>query len=416
LNEVNEPLTEHPASRSTALATDALLTVGCYLAAYRLRFGSTEFASFLPSVIRTLPLVAGPQIAALLAFRTYTYKQGRQWLPRLLCGVLAGTAIGALLTWWLHGFQGISRISFAVDGLLLALAAFGWRAVSGVTKLARAVSDERAAAHEFEDRTAPPSVSAGLVGIVRYRELLRNLVLRDLKLKYRGSVFGFFWSLANPLLMVVTYTVVFTYILRMRTSGFVFTLLLGILNWGFFASCAMMSTGSVIDAAGLVKSVAFPRAILPVATVLFNLAQFLLTLAVFLPLALALFRAPLSPAILFLPLLLILQILFTVGVAFALATVTAFFRDVRHILEIALGILFWTTPIVYQFESVPELVRLPILLSPMSPYIVAWQQILYEGRVPDLAVWLAAGSYAAGAFVLGASVFMTSEDRFAEQV
>ena len=78
------------------------------------------------------------------------------------------------------------------------------------TRLARAAREERASGHDLEDRTAPPSVSAGLLGIVRYRELLRNLVLRDVKLKYRGSVFGFFWSLANPLLMVVTYTIAFT--------------------------------------------------------------------------------------------------------------------------------------------------------------------------------------------------------------
>ena len=141
----------------------------------------------------------------------------------------------------------------------------------------------------MEDRTAPPSVSAGLLGSVRYRELLRNLVLRDVKLKYRGSVFGFFWSLANPMLMVVTYTIAFRYILQVRTEGFVFNLLLGLLNWTFFSSSAMMSTGSVVGAGALVKSVAFPRVILPVATVLFNLVQFLLAIAVFLPLSLVMF-------------------------------------------------------------------------------------------------------------------------------
>ena len=116
------------------------------------------------------------------------------------------------------------------------------------------------------------------------------------------------------------------------------------------------------------------------------------------------------------PVLLALQILFILGVAFMLATATSFFRDVRHILEIALGILFWTTPVLYQYRSLPEVVRLPILLSPMAPYVVAWQQILFEGRLPDLAVWLVAGSYAAGMFVLGASMFVSSEDRLAEQM
>jgi len=171
-----------------------------------------------------------------------------------------------------------------------------------------------------------------------------------------------------------------------------------------------------VDASGLIKSVAFPRVILPVATVLFNLAQFLLTIFVFLPIALLVLGLGLTPAVMLVPIVLALEVLFTTGVAFTLATVTSYFRDVRHMLEIALGIVFWTTPILYQYETLPASVRLPILLSPMSPFVIAWQQILHDGRVPDLAVWLAAVSYAAGMFVLGASVFVTSEDRLAELV
>jgi ABC-type polysaccharide/polyol phosphate export permease len=412
----HEPLIEQPASRLTALAADSALAILCYFAAYALRFDSSDLERFLPGATRTLPFIAVSQVSGLLAFRAYTYTQGRRWLPRLLAGVFVGTALGTIAVWLVHGFQGVSRISFAVDALLLALSAFGWRAVVGLVRVARAAREERASGDDMEDRTAPPSVSAGLLGIVRYRELLRNLVLRDTKLKYRGSVFGFFWSLANPLLMVFTYTIAFHYILRMRTEGFVFNLLLGLLNWTFFSNSAMMSTGSVVGAGALIKSVAFPRAILPVATVLFNLVQFLLTIAVFLPIALLVFGFAPTPVVLLFPVLLALQILFTMGVAFALATLTSFFRDVRHILEIGLGVLFWTTPILYSYDSLPERLRLPILLSPMSSFIVGYQQIFHYGRFPDLAVWLAAGSYAAGMFVLGASLFVSTEDRLAEQV
>ena len=143
---VQEPLIEQPASRLTALAVDTALAVACYFAAYRLRFDSAEFARFLPTATRTLPFVVASQVAGLLAFRAYTYRQGRRWLPRLLAGVFSGTAMGALLAWLVHGFQGVSRISFAVDALLLALAAFGWRAVAGLVRLARAAREERASA------------------------------------------------------------------------------------------------------------------------------------------------------------------------------------------------------------------------------------------------------------------------------
>ncbi len=127
-------------------------------------------------------------------------------------------------------------------------------------------------------RTAQaPSLRRTLSGLRRYRHLLRNLVLKDLKLKYRGSVVGFLWSLANPILMGVVYTVAFTSILKIHNQGFVFYLMLGLLAWTFFASSVGMATGAIADNGGLVKSVWFPRAILPTATVLFNLTQYLLS-------------------------------------------------------------------------------------------------------------------------------------------
>jgi ABC-type polysaccharide/polyol phosphate export permease len=178
----------------------------------------------------------------------------------------------------------------------------------------------------------------------------------------------------------------------------------------------MMSTAAIVDAGGLIRSAGFPRAILPMATVLFNLAQYLLTLAVLLPLALAIFRVAPSPAILLFPVFLSLQIVFTIGIALAVATATALYRDVKHLLEIALSALFWTTPIVYAYENVPEFLRLPVLLSPVSPFIVAYQDIFYYGRTPAGPVWLIAFGYASAAFVLGASFFVTREDQLAEHV
>lgn len=408
---------EPAASQLAGLAADTVLAVACYLAAYRLRFESAELVQqFLPSALRTVPLVAGSQVAAIAAAGTYIHRRGRRWLPRLVFGVAIGTGAGALLTYLIHGFEGISRISFIVDALLLALGAFAWRSAAGLARLARAAREERRGALVLEDRSAPPTVSAGLLGILRYRELLRNLVLKDLKLKYRGSVFGFVWSLANPLIMIAVYTLAFTYVLRIRTEGFVFLLLVGLLTWGFFTNSVMMATGAIVDAAGLIRSVGFPRAILPVATVLFNLAQFLLTLAVLLPLALTIFGVAPSPVMLLFPVFLVLQIVFTTGVALALATATAFFRDVRHLLEVALSALFWTSPIVYAYQNVPEFLRLPVLLSPVSPFVVAYQEIFYYARMPAVPVWLVAFGYASAAFVLGASFFVSCEDQLAEHV
>jgi ABC-2 type transport system permease protein len=282
---------------------------------------------------------------------------------------------------------------------------------------ARARADLRTTADDMVDRAAETStLLAVLASLYSYRELLKNLVLKDLKLKYRGSVFGFLWSLANPLLMIFVYTIAFTFILRVRSKGFVFYLMLGQLSWTLFASSAAMSTGSIVDNAGLLKSVHFPRAILPIGTVLFNLAQFLLTLSVFLPAMLIWYQVPLSAPMLLFPLFLTLQVLLTIGVALILATWTAFFRDVRHLLEVALAMLFWTTPIIYELRQVPERFRLLILLSPVSPFVVAYQQIFFYREWPEATVWLVAIVQAVGAFIVGSLLFLAFEDGFTEQL
>jgi lipopolysaccharide transport system permease protein len=272
-------------------------------------------------------------------------------------------------------------------------------------------------ASAFVDRAAErSSIASTFRGLVRYRHLLLNLVLKDLKLKYRGSVFGFLWSLANPLLMIVVYTIAFTYILGIRREGFVFYLMLGILAWTFFANSLTMSTGAIADNGGLVKSVFFPRAILPASGVLFNLAQYLLTAVVFLPVMLLWYHVtPAAPMILF-PVFVLLQVLFTIGLALVLATGTAFFRDVRHLVEVGLAVLFWTTPIVYELAQVPERLRLPILLSPLSSYVTAYHQIFYYRAWPDATTWTIAVSYACGALAVGLWLIVQYEDRFAERV
>ena len=246
--------------------------------------------------------------------------------------------------------------------------------------------------------------------------LVRNLVIKDLKLKYRGSLIGFVWSLANPLLTAAVYTIAFRSILRIRSEGFVFYLMLGLLAWTFFASAAAMSTGSIVDNGGLLKSVRFPRAILPIATVLFTLAQYLLTVLVFLPLMLIVYRIrPAAPMLLF-PVIVALQALFTIGVALILATSTAFFRDVRHLVEVALMVLFWTTPIVYTIHDVSG--RLPqlILLSPLSSFVTAYHNIFYDRQWPSLEIWAIAITYTALALTVGLSLIVRYEDTFAERV
>jgi ABC-type polysaccharide/polyol phosphate export permease len=177
-----------------------------------------------------------------------------------------------------------------------------------------------------------------------------------------------------------------------------------------------MSTGSLVDNSGLLKSVHFPRAILPIGTVLFNLAQFILTISVFLPVMMLWYRVPLSAPMLLFPLFLLLQVMFTMGIALILSTSTAFFRDVRHLLEVALAMLFWSTPIVYELSQVPERLRFLILLSPVSPFVVAYHDIFFYLHWPDARIWIAAIAQGFITFFVGALMFLSLEDRVMEQL
>jgi len=252
--------------------------------------------------------------------------------------------------------------------------------------------------------------------IFQYRELLRNLVLKDLKIKYRDSAIGFLWSLVNPLLLILVYSFVFSHILKVGIANFSFFLLIGILPWNFFAQSLMMSTGSILDNGGLIRKVAVPMEVFPVATVLFNLAQFALALVVFLPMTLFFFDVAMGWVTLWFFPLLILHLLFTIGLSFMISTATVFYRDVRHFIEIALMLLFWLTPIIYDVKTIPESLRAAIFLNPQTFFILTYQDILYHQTAPDwqrmaILIGLAAGSLWAGVRVAG-----SFKAQFAEEV
>lgn len=394
---------------------DSGIAVLAVLIAYRLRFDPSVLPDFVAAAWRAAPLAAllVPVLGAL--FGLYR-SPPRLWPVRLIAAVAVAFALVATIMWAVTGFEGVSRFAFMAAALLTILGCGAWRAAEGLSAY-RAASRRSAIEGRFEDRGASaPPITIGLLRLVEYRELLRNLVLKDLKLKYRGSALGFAWSLANPLIMLVVYWVAFTYVLGVRRQGFVFFLLVGLLAWTFFANTVNMATGTIADSGGLLKSVRFPRTVMPIATVLFNLSQYLLTFGVLLPCLLLLFGIAPSASMLAYPVILLLLVLFTSGTALMVAAASAYYRDVKHLVEVALQVLFWMTPIVYDLADVPERLRLPILLSPLSPFITAMHDIFYHHAWPDIAVWTTALAWSVTMFVGGITIFLSFEDRFAEQL
>jgi homopolymeric O-antigen transport system permease protein len=252
--------------------------------------------------------------------------------------------------------------------------------------------------------------------LILYRELIRNLVLKDLKLKYRDSVLGFLWSLANPLLLILVYSFVFGHMLRGGPPNYAYFLMVGVLPWNFFAQSLMMSTGSILDNGSLIRKVAIPMEVFPVATVLFNLAQYLLAMVVFFPMAFLFFKvSPTLSFMTFVPILL-LQILFTLGLSFIISTATVFYRDIRHFTEIFLLLLFWLTPIIYDVQTVGDSLKTVLYMNPLTYFILAYQDALYYNSFssPQRLTILIALTFSS--LILGYSLFLFCKARFPEEV
>lgn len=249
-----------------------------------------------------------------------------------------------------------------------------------------------------------------------YRELVRNLVLKDLRLKYRSSVLGLLWSLANPLLLIVVYTFAFQYVLKVRTPNYSLFLLVGILHWNLFAHATSGAAGSIVDNGSLIKKVSFPAEILPISAVLFAFAQYLLALLVFLPATLFWFGVHPGLSLFAFVAMLALLLMFVLGAGLLFAALTVTFRDMKHLIEVLLMLLFWATPIVYDWPQVPARVAPFLLANPMTPFILGFRSVLFDGAAPVPGLLGLAALYATGTLALGSWYFVTKKPGFAEEV
>ncbi len=259
-----------------------------------------------------------------------------------------------------------------------------------------------------------------------YRELVRNLVERDLKARYKSSFLGIAWSWLNPLLMMIVYSILFTIFLNNDQIGdYPIFLLSGLLPWNFFNDAIMQGTGSVVGSAHLIKKVYFPRAVLPVSVVLANLVNFLLALPVFFLLALIVGRPPTLWALL-LPLPILLQLAFSIGLTLFLSTLNVFYRDTQIILGVVMLAWFFLTPVFYPIDTVPHQAvvlgmtvdpRMWLLrLNPMASIVTTYRELLYWGVPSGWDFLLRTAVTSLAMLVFGYLVFQRFSRRFGEEV
>ncbi|MEF2932716.1 MAG: ABC transporter permease [Clostridia bacterium] len=251
--------------------------------------------------------------------------------------------------------------------------------------------------------------------LYNYRELLKTSITKDVGGKYKHSFLGVIWSFMNPLLQIAVYALVFQVILKSNIENYAVYLCCGLVPWQYFSSVVLRGAATIIDNGNIIKKVYFPREILPISVVASEGVNFLISTTIIL--GFVIFGGiGLSWNILWYFLILAIQIIVSIGIAFIVSSLTVYFRDLLHLLGILMQLLFYATPIVYSMDSVPASMKWLLMLNPMSYLIEGYRNIFYNKTMPNFKGLLIALVMGVVLCVCGYFIFRKLEKRFAEEL
>lgn len=256
--------------------------------------------------------------------------------------------------------------------------------------------------------------------IYEYREMIFSLVKKDLRGRYKGSVLGFLWTFLNPLLQLLVYTFVFSVIMRNGIEDYYLFLFVALVPWIFFSASLTGGAGSVMASKDMVKKIYFPREVLPISYVTTAFVNMLLTfLVIFAVLIIGGYGLNLS-ALLYLPIIMLVEYLLCLGIAFVASAFTVYFRDLEYILSIIAMAWQFLTPVMYSQDMVEASLSPALLnvwnLNPMTPIIIAYRDVLYYGVIPEINTLFSAVVLGGICLVVGFIVFGKLQKGFAEEM
>jgi lipopolysaccharide transport system permease protein len=252
--------------------------------------------------------------------------------------------------------------------------------------------------------------------LFEYSELIKNLVISDLKVKYQNSVLGFAWSMINPLLMMLVLYAVFRSIFRVdQQEHFDLYILIGIIAWRFLANGTTIAMTSIVGKPSLVTKIYIPREILTFSIAMSAFISSILEFLVLVPLLLIL-GASISFTILLFPIIHVLYFVIVYGISLVLASFYVYFRDLNQIWDIVVQIGFYTAPILYPLSAVPDKYMSYYMLSPITRIIIMYRDILLYGNIPSVSDFLIVAGFGFIFLALGSAIFKKLSPRFAEEV
>ncbi|SFE86291.1 ABC-2 type transport system permease protein [Paenibacillus algorifonticola] len=220
--------------------------------------------------------------------------------------------------------------------------------------------------------------------IYQYREFLKNNVSKDLRTRYRGSIFGFLWTFLNPLFMLVVYSTLFSIIIKMPVDNYPIFLFCTLLAWNNFQSSVQSSASIIVNSGNLIKKVYFPHEILPISVVTGGLINYLYGLVILIP-ALIIFGYMPNLNYLWLPVIIIIQFIFTLAISFIVSALNVYFRDLEHMLNIFLMAFLYLTPVLYPQTMIPEKYQWLFNWNPMAILVTAYRNVFYYNEPPATA-------------------------------
>lgn len=250
-----------------------------------------------------------------------------------------------------------------------------------------------------------------LENFLKYQPLLRNLIVRDLKVKYRRSVLGILWSVLNPLLMMLVMTAIFSTLFKSDIPNFPVYYLTGSVIFSFFSEATNSAMGSILYSGALLKKVYIPKYIFPVEKVLFSFVNLLFSL-IALVLILIITSTKVSLTVLLFPIPLLYALVFSLGVGLLLSVLAVFFRDVLHLYSVLLTAWTYFTPIFYPISILPKQYQKLFLLNPLYHYIAYFRELVMAGAVPGFRENLICIVISLIPMLLGMVIFKAKQDRF----
>jgi len=251
--------------------------------------------------------------------------------------------------------------------------------------------------------------------IYNYRELLKTNVKKEIRGKYKHSFLGVIWSFLYPLLQLAVYAIIFPLILRDTQENYLIFLCVALIPWTFFTTVVNQSTGVIISNGNILKKVYFPRIILPISVVTSAAINFIISTIIIL--IFVLFSGMgFSKFLIFYPIVLLVQFILSLGISFIVSAITVYLRDLEHLINIALTMLFYATPIAYASTSIPEAFKNIMYLNPMAHIIDGYRAIFYYKQIPNLINLGVLLVISIIITVVGYFIFEKLQKRFAEEI